>query len=132
MPLTTSPGEAYPILAKGPATQSVVPPTYLGLASSIAASGNAQSAVINSDGFQNLAVGITSSQAGSVSIQRFLDAAGTIAQGAPTTGTLVADTPLVVSVSDALIYQSFQITVTNSSASAAANLTNVIVVQQAT
>lgn len=132
MPLATSPGEAYPILAKGPAAQCVVPAAYHGLAGSIAASGNKVSNAIPSDGYQNFTLGIASSQAGSVSIQRYLDAAGTIAQGSPTTGTLVAGTPLVVGVADALIYQSFIITVTNSSGTTAANLSNVIIVQQAT
>jgi hypothetical protein len=130
MPFATSPGEFYDILAVGPAAQLIIPAAQLGLATPIAESGSSVSDVIPTNGFKIVAFGLTSSQAGSVSIQPYLDEAGTIAAAAPTTGTLVAGTPLVVAVTGVTM-SSLKITVTNSSGTTAANLTNVIVLLQA-
>ena len=130
MPQATSIGEFYDIFAVGPAAQLVVPAAQLGLAASVPASGSIQSDVIPGDGFKVIAVGVTSAEAGAVDVQRYLDLAGTIPQGAALTGTLVAGTGVVVNATDGLPFGSFRITVTNTTETAAA-LTGVIVLLQA-
>ncbi len=130
MPFATSPGEFYDILAVGPAAQVVIPAVQLGLTSPIAASGSVTSDAIPANGFKVIAFGITSSQAGSVLIQAYLDEAGTIAAGVATAGTLVAGTPFVINISG-ITMSTFRITVTNGSGSSVATLTNVIVLLQA-
>lgn len=98
-------------------------PTYGGnpppIPFSIAAGGNWTSGLMFSMGFKALTVGLTSTQAGSVVITRFIDLAGAIAQGAASTTAIVANTPLVVNIYDNLPYVSFTIEVSNSSGSAA-------------
>jgi hypothetical protein len=127
----TSPGEAYPILARGPVTQLVVPAAYHGLAATIPASGNISSNLLAADGFPAMAIGVTSSQAGQLSVQRYLDSAGTIAAGAALTAALTAATPAVLNNNDGTIFRSFKIAITNTNGSTAANVTGLIVVQQA-
>jgi len=85
----------------------------------IAAAGNFTSPVIPSDGFKTYAIGVTSSQAGALNVQRFLDAAGTIPQGAVSTVALTAATPAVLNISDGLLSRSFTVQVTNTGGSTA-------------
>lgn len=85
----------------------------------IAAAGNYTSNVIIADGFKAIAAAITSTQAGAISIQRFIDRAGTIAQGAAISTTLVAATPAVVNSNDGLPFQSFVVKITNTGGSTA-------------
>ena len=103
--------------------QAPIPATAHNLPASIPASGNVQTSVIVTEGFSLISAGITASQSGIMSIQRYLDAAGTIAQGAPVQVSLTANTPAVLDVLDAKLFASFQLTVTNSSGSTS-NLTN--------
>jgi hypothetical protein len=106
--------------SRGPAAQvdlsasALVKPT-----GTIAASGNFTSGVLNGNGLRNITVGLTSSQGGAASVQRYLDAAGTIPQGAAVTQTLTANTPAVLNVNDGLIYRTFVFEITNTSGSAA-------------
>lgn len=109
----------------GPALQSLFSATQLGLETSVVAGGSVESAVIVSNGWKLFAVGLKSSQAGEISIQRFLDLAGTLPQGAAVTATLTADEAACATVgTDGLPFASVQVSVTNSGAAAAA-LTNV-------
>ena len=87
--------------------------------STIAASGNFTSALVYADGFKNIAAGVTSTQAGAISIQRYIDKAGLIAQGAAVSTSLTASTPGVVNVNDGLPFQSFVLKITNTGASTA-------------
>jgi len=75
--------------------------------------------VIASDGFKALSCAVLSSQAGAVSIQRYVDKVGTLPQGAPISSTLVAATANVVNSNDGLPFQSFKVTITNTGGSTA-------------
>ena len=66
-----------------------------------------------------MACGLKSTQTGAINIQRFLDAAGTIWQGAVVTAVLVANTAAILNVSDGVIFRSFTLQITNSGGSAA-------------
>lgn len=89
------------------------------LPSSVAASGSVSGNLIQTNGYKVIAAAITSTQAGTLQVQRYLDAAGTIAQGAALSVTLSAATPAVLNSNDGVPFQSLKVTVTNSSASAA-------------
>jgi hypothetical protein len=85
----------------------------------IAASGNFTSPVLNGDGFLYMACSLKSTQAGAINIQRYLDAAGTIPQGAAVTVALTANTQTLLNVDDGLIYRTFTLQITNTGGSAA-------------
>ena len=70
------------------------------------------SAPILSGGYRTLAVGAQSTVAGTITVQRYLDAAGTIPQGPPITAALTANTPGVANVTDGSPFQSFTVEVT--------------------
>lgn len=114
----------------GPCVQAFLDPAGLGLATSVPASGQVQSAVIPTNGFRTFAFGLQSTQGGSVSVQRYIDAAGTIPQGAPLTATLTAGVAAVVNATDGAPCQSMQVTVSNTGTSAA-TLSNVGLLAQA-
>ena len=115
--------DAHVVLDVGSAAQILLTPAAIGLGTSIAASGSNLSGIISTNGYKAFAFGVTSSQAGTVSIQRYLDAAATIPQGAPLTTSLTAATPAVVNATDGVPFQSAIVTVTNSG-TVAATLTN--------
>ena len=81
--------------------------------------GTFTSPVLNGNGFLFMACGLKSTQTGAINIQRFLDAAGTISQGAVVTAALVANTAAILNVSDGVIFRSFTLQITNSGGSAA-------------
>lgn len=110
--------EAFTIHAVGPATQSTIPddanpPT------SIAASGNFTSGVIPANGYKVLAIGVTSSQAGSLNVNRYLDPVGTILVTTQSTTALTAATAAVVVLNDGKPFSSFTYQITNTGASTA-------------
>lgn len=109
---------------RGQALQVPVTAAQLGLAGPVPASGDIQSALIKSNGYTQFALGLTSSQVVSVSIQRYLDNAGTIAQGPPVTGTLTTAVPETFNLVDGMPFATLQITITNGGGTNA-NLTNV-------
>ena len=113
-------------VATGPIAQAdLTGSNTLGTApSSIAASGTWTSNLLPTDGFKVIAVGVTSSQAGVLSVQRYLDTAGLVAQGPPITQAITAATPAVVNANDNAPAQSFKITITNTNGSSAATITN--------
>lgn len=113
----------------GGAMQAQVPASVHGLASTVAASGNTTSNLIPSDGFQIGAVGVTSSQAGQIIVQRYLDDAGQVKQGAALTASLVANTAQVLNITDGNPFASFTVEITNTGGSTA-NLTNLAILLQ--
>jgi hypothetical protein len=117
----------------GPALQCSLTAARLGLTAQVPASGQLASPVILSNGWKLFALGLTSTQAGTVSVQRFLDTAGTVPIGAGVSAALTAATAqsLSIGTADTIPFQSFQVTVTNSSATAA-TLSNVAGLLQAT
>ncbi len=114
----------------GPALQYPIPAATLSLAVSVPSAGSVQSAILGSYGWQKGSVGVKSTQAGTLSVQRFLDAAGAIPIGAPISAVLIGGTANSVSWTDGIPYASFKITVSNSGGSAA-TLSNVAVLLQA-
>jgi hypothetical protein len=92
-------------------------------AATIAASSSYQSGVIPSNGFKAIGIGVTSSQAGTITIQRYLDAAGLVPVGAAITASITATTAQWATVNDGTPFRSFKFSVSNSGTSAA-NITN--------
>lgn len=131
MSLIASNEETSAPVEQAGSVQAVIAAAVHGLASAIAAAGNIKSNVIKTLGWQKGGVGLTSSQAGVLSVQRYLDQAGTIPVGAAITANLTAATAAAVTWSDGLPCQSIQIEVTNSSGSTAAVLTGTTVLLQA-
>jgi hypothetical protein len=104
----------------GPALQCIQSAAQLGLNASVPASGNLAGSVIVSNGWKLFSVGLKSTQAGQISVQRFLDLAGTVPQGAAVTAALTANTAAYATVgTDGLPFASVQVTVSNSGASVA-------------
>ncbi len=114
---------AHVLVDIGSAGQLLLTPPAMGLATSVPASGSVSSNVIPTNGNKSFAFGVTSSQAGTVSIQRYIDFAGTIPQGPALTASLTAATAAVVNATDGVPFQAVKVTVTNSG-TAAATLTD--------
>jgi hypothetical protein len=119
MPNATSLGEYDAPHSVGPALQYYVPQALSEMASAIPANGSISSIVLPSDGFKIMAVGAQSANAGVLSVQRYIDAAGTIPQGPAVTTSLTAATASVLNVTDGAPFQSFKITITNTGGSVA-------------
>lgn len=75
------------------------------------------SGVMSGLGYAALAAACTLTQAGTLSIQRYIDMAGTIAIGAAITQEISASTPATVSVNDGLPFATWIVTITNTSGS---------------
>jgi hypothetical protein len=126
---TESTGQYWEPVAQGPVAQVDLlntdpnllagTPTILPTTGTIAAAGNWSSGVVYADGFKAIAVGCTSSQAGAITIQRYLDRLGTVPVGALASATLIAATPQWLTVNDGLPFQSFKMSITNTGGSAA-------------
>lgn len=114
----------------GMVLQCPILPLTMNLATSINGSASVTSQVILTNGMKNFSFGITSSQAGSVSIQRYLDQAGLIPVGAAITASLVANTAAYADSVDSIPYQSMVISVSNSSGSSA-TISNCLLLLQA-
>ena len=120
MPQDTSFGQQPGLdVAVGPTVQALVPAAVHGLGTSVPASGTIVSNPILTDGYKVAAVGVTSTQAGQIQVQRYLDEAQTVKQGPALTATLTANTAQVLNVTDGYPFASFTVTITNSSGSAA-------------
>src|SRR5260221_3563652 len=96
MPRATSLPEFYAPTAVGPALQYQLTPADHGLPASVVAGATANSLIVPSDGFALVAAGVTASQAGQLGLQLYLDAAGTLPQGAAVTAALTAGQPGLV------------------------------------
>lgn len=130
MPLATQGVDVHTPQDVGPTLQFLVPAAQLNLASSVPASGSVSSNLIYTNGYKVLALGVTSSQAGTATIQRYLDAAGTIPQGPALSVSLTAATAAVLNATDGVAFQSAKVTVTNSG-TVAATLSGVALLMQA-
>ena len=119
----TSYNPSYAPYANWAVRQAPVPATVHNLPSSIAASGSVQTSLIVTEGFGLISAGLTASQNGTLSIQRYLDAGGTVAQGAAISVALNANAPANLDVLDGKPFAAFKLTVTNGAASVS-NLTN--------
>ncbi|WGS53574.1 hypothetical protein LFL96_21185 [Paraburkholderia sp. D15] len=109
----------------GPALQCLQTPTQLGLTGTVPSAGNLIGTTLVSNGWKLFSVGLKSTQAGQISIQRFLDLAGAVPQGAAVTATITANTAAYATVgTDGLPFASVQVTVSNTGG-AAATLSNV-------
>ena len=101
------------------ANQTMVSPLVHNLPSTIAPNGTVSSNLIVMGGYQTISVGLTLSQPGTLAIQRYLDANGTVSLGAPQSVSLTAGVPNVLTISDDNIVGSFQVIVTNGAGSTA-------------
>ena len=109
--------------------QAPVPAAVHNVPLSIAANGTVNSSLIVTEGFTLISAGVTASQAGTLSVQRYLDAGGTVVQGAAVQVSLTANTAANLNVTDGLPFASFKLTITNS-ASSTSNLTNFALILQ--
>lgn len=109
----------FTIFGEGPVAQTTIVQDSAPIGpTTILAAGNYTTGVVVSDGYRVIAVGITSSQAGALTIQRYLDREGTIPVTAVLSTPVVAATPLVVIVSstaDNIPFASFTVILTNTS-----------------
>ena len=113
----TSYNADYAPYARTSEQQAPVPQTTHNLPATIAGSGSATSSLIVTEGYTLISAGIKTTQAGTMSIQRYLDAGGTITQGATVSVPLIANTFANLDVMDGKPFASFTVTVTNSSGS---------------
>lgn len=120
----TSYNPGFAPYARWSVEQAPVPATTHNLPATIAASGSVQSSLIVTEGFTLISAGVTSTQAGTMSIQRYLDAGGTVPQGTAISVNLTANTAANLDVLDGKPFASFMLTVTNSNGSNAATLSN--------
>ncbi len=111
--LETSQGNVHVAADTGPLCQVFLTAAELGL------NAPGTSPLLLSGGYPKLAVGATSSTTGSITVQRYLDAAGTITQGPALTVSLAAATANVLNVNDGAPFQSFTVAI------AGGTLTNV-------
>lgn len=116
----------------GPAMQYPVPVAVHGIniVNTIAHSDHVTSSPIPSNGWQKIAVGVTSSKGGALSVQRYLDAAASVPIGAAISATLTAATAGSVSATDGVPFAAFTVTITNTDGAAAATLSNLAILQQ--
>lgn len=114
----------------GGAMQVIVPSSVHGLASTIPLSSNTISNLLFADGMQIGAVGVKSTKTGAINVQRYLDDAGTVPQGAALTAALTANTAAVVNITDGLPFASFTVQITNTDGTNPATLTNLAILLQ--
>lgn len=126
----TSYNPSYAPFASWSARQAPVPAAVHNLPSSIAGNGSVQTSLIVTEGFSLISAGLTASQNGTLSIQRYLDAGGTVPQGAVVQAALVANTAGNLDVLDGKPFASFKLTVTNSAGSTS-SLSNFALLLQA-
>ena len=84
-----------------------------------------------SDGYKVLAIGATLSNAGTISVQRYIDVDGTVPQGAAVTVALTAGSPGILNINDGLPFATFDVKITNGAATVA-NVTNFAMLLNAT
>ena len=104
--LETSQANTHIASDAGPLCQVFLPGSSIGL------SAPGTSGLIQACGYPKFAVGATSSATGSIVVQRYLDAAGTIPQGAALTQALTAATAGVLNCTDMVPFQSFTVQIT--------------------
>ena len=103
----------------GPPSAVELTAAELGLASEVPGSGSISSGVVPTYGAPRLAVAAALSEAGSVSIQRYLDKSGTIATGPPLNAALSANAIAIVDNNDGTSFQSVVVEISNTTSTAA-------------
>ena len=104
--LETSQENAHVVMDAGPLVQVFMTQAQLGLVTP------GTSLLIQSCGYTKIAVGATNSVSGSIVVQRYLDQAGLIPQGAPITQALYAGVAGTLNVTDGVPFGSFTIQIT--------------------
>lgn len=110
-----NPAAAIPVYIAGTPAAPVVPVPPTPAPATIAASGTWNSGVMPSAGYKSLAAACTLSQAGTLTIQRYIDAAGSIAIGVAAVQPLSAGVPAWAVLNDGCPSASFSVVVTNTS-----------------
>jgi len=124
----TNPAAAIPVyLAAGPV--AVVVPTEP-FPETIAGSGSYESGVLPAGGYRNLAATAQLSTAGTLSIQRYYDAAESVPIGAPVSVVLSAGVANSVTISDGVPYLFYEVSIANT-AETTGTLTNANILQGA-
>lgn len=119
---------SFPSVTAGyPVPWATLPALSVGLPNTIVAGGNASSATIPTIYMPHIVVSVTSSQNGSLSVQRYVDAAGLIAQGSALTAAITGGSAAVVDNADGKACGSIIINVTNTGA-VTATVTKVTVI----
>jgi hypothetical protein len=134
MPLLVSAQAAqdfFPIACVGSAAQYLYKAAEHGLNVAVPNGGQIASPVLICPGMKSIAVGAKSTQGGAINVQRWLDSAGTIPQGAVVTTPLVANTQATLNINDGAPFAAFTVTITNTGGSPA-TLSLVGVLVQAT
>lgn len=129
MPKMTSPNDQGQHVNAGGAMQALVPAAVHGLPATVPAGNSVTSNPILSNGMQVGAIGVTSTQAGSITVQRYLDDAATIKQGAALTQAITANTAGVLNITDGNPFASFTVNISNSGG-VAASLSNLGILLQ--
>jgi hypothetical protein len=99
----------------------------LAFTTQVSPSGTFTSYLLPSLYLPHIVVGLTSSQGGLLNVQRYIDKAGTVAQGAALTQTLTAAAAAVIDSADGKGFGSYTIQVTNSSGTTPANISGLAV-----
>lgn len=113
----------------GPTVQATLTATQIGLASSIGGTTNINSNVIVTNGYKAFAVSVTSTQAGTLTIKRYIDAAGTLAYSTDITASITASTLAIATANDGKPFQSIKINISNSSGTTATLSTVMVLLQ---
>ena len=100
-------------------SDSTQPTGQVTLPATIPASGTWTSGALPTYGMDHVAASAQIDQAGTLSVQRYLDAGGTLAQGSPTTAAMSANTLAIVDNLGTVVAQSFKVSVINGAASQA-------------
>jgi len=103
-----------------------VPASVLAMPGTAAGNATVTSAVVNMQGFTRSAISLQSTTAGTLSVQRYVDAAGTVPLGTVASVALAANTPNSVGFYDGLPSGSLIVSFANS-AGTTATLTNAAV-----
>ncbi|MDR3450726.1 MAG: hypothetical protein P4M15_13455 [Alphaproteobacteria bacterium] len=119
MTTETSRNADYAPYGKGQLQQAPVPQAVHNLPGTVAASSSVSTSLIRTDGFALISAGLTMTQNGNCSVQRFLDDGGTQPQGAPVTAAVLANVAANLDILDGKPFSSFQLTVTNITGSTA-------------
>ena len=107
------------VVTLGPHAQIVLPLVPLGLPTTLAAATGWTSPPIANCGYTHITLGFTSSQAGTLSLNRYVDPACTVIIGAAVTQAVVAATAVALENNDGKGFSGFTVAFSNTSASLA-------------
>ena len=119
MTTETSRNPDYASFAQTSREQAPIPQSVHNLPGTSAANSSVSTSLVKTDGFTLISAGITVTQNGTLSIQRYLDDGGVQIQGAAISIAVTANTPANLDILDGKPFSSFLLTITNSTASAA-------------